>query len=112
MKRIVGKLNTVTVDGRMVRGLTCLDEPIPVERRPYRDDLPHIIGSALCHLEGEDIVAEITTEPTVAVEDLTPHMSVIGVEFSQENDVLVMEGGVLRSLYLDQQPDAFGDLNQ
>lgn len=119
MKRVVGKLNTRTTDGRIIRGLTCLDEVIPVVVRDPKDWSPLIVGTARTWIEGEDIFADVDLRytgyesqdgPEILYQDLTPHMEVIGVEFNQEGDDTVMEGGVLRSLFLDDQPDAFGDL--
>lgn len=121
MKRVIGKLNTRTSDGRIIRGLTCLDDVIPVHTRVPDEhrDLPLIVGTARTWIDGEDIVADIDFRytgyesqdgPEVYYQDLIPHMEVLGVEFSQDGDDTVLEGGVLKSIFLDDHPDAFGDL--
>lgn len=123
MKRVIGKLNTLTSDGRMIKTLHEPTEPIPVRWRPYENDNPRLIGSATWGLEGDDIVAEISLltdrvewwgEPhyrTMAVEDLTPHMEINAPEHHQEGDTWVVDVGILKAIFLDDQPDAFGDLN-
>lgn len=115
-KRVIGKLNTQTSDGRMIKTLHEPDEPIPVHVRDA-DGLSVVVGSATWSLDGDNIVAEIET-PFDGLEDedgktLIPHMEIYAVQHGhfREGATLVVDVAILKSIFLDDQPDAFGDLS-
>lgn len=123
MRRVIGKLNTETVDGRMIKALHEPDEPIPVRVRvPDKEkDLPLIVGTATWVLDGDDIVADIDFRytgyegpdgPEIYYQDLTPHMEIYAVQHGhfREGATLVVDVAILKAIFLDDQPDAFGDL--
>lgn len=108
MRRVIGKLNTWTDDGRIIKALQTQadpNDPIPVSARgEHPAGLTTLIGTATWGIEGDDIVAEITLRSDCGVnaEDLNPHMEVYLVN----GDV-----GILKGIFFDERPDAFGDLN-
>lgn len=114
MKRIIGKLNTETSDGRMIKALETpeYEHTIPVRVRTDPDGLSHVVGTATWTLEGDDIVAEIRLDNEgTDFETLIPHMEIIAFEHHNEDALYVVDLGGLRSIFFDDQPDAFGDLN-
>lgn len=123
MRRVIGKLNTLTSDGRMIKAFETpeYEHTIPVRVRTDPHGHSHVVGVATWELEGDNIVAEIRLkygdkgqfrhEGTVFdFETLIPHMEIIAFEHHQEGDVWVVDLGGLRSIFFDDQPDAFGDL--
>lgn len=117
MKRVIGKLNTVTSDGRIIRKIHLSEDPIPVLWSDGREPPERrIVGTATVRTDGDDIVADIDLRyvgqedwsgPEIVVtnfEDLNPHMSCVVVN-------LELDEMALASIFLDDQPDAFGDLN-
>lgn len=125
MKRIVGKLNTVTSDGRMIKALETpeYEHTIPVRVRTDPDGHAATVGKATWALEGDNIVADIMLKygdksrfrhegVVFNFETLTPHMEIIIFEHHQEGEVRIVDLGGLRSIFFDDKPDAFGDLNQ
>lgn len=127
MRRIVGKLNTVTNDGRMIKTLHEPTERIPVFAK-NQHDLPIIVGTATWHLDEDFIVADIDLryegfEDWSGLEitkkefkDLNAHMMLAVPQHHWEEGednaigVYIVDVGILQSLFLDDQPDAFGDL--
>jgi hypothetical protein len=118
VKRTIGRLNTETSDGRIIRKLHLSDDPIPVLVRDEDDPAARVVGTALVTTTDDgDVVADIDLRNSYRVkfaetgttvtkfEDLTPHMSCVVVNPDADEMALA-------NIYLDDQPDAFGDLNR
>lgn len=126
MKRVIGKLNTRTSDGRMIKALYAQSdpsEPIPVRVRTDPYGHTHVVGRATWAIEGDNIVADIMFKygdkmrfrhegVVFNFEILVPHMEIFALEYHHEEDgtVVVVDVGILKAIFFDDQPDAFGDL--